>query len=145
MKSKEKTFKIPLLEIKKDHLNVIKAHKNLTLIATYDGVGYKVFSDVCPHMGAPLSEGPYCSKSKTLECPWHGYLFSTDDLSLIENPNEKIWYQTFLSDKDLKNFKTPNYKLRKIPFRIEGNYLHLDNLAVNKNRFKKLNRDTHEV
>lgn len=32
-------------------------------------------ADVCPHRGAPLSEGMICGPD--LVCPWHGWAFDT--------------------------------------------------------------------
>jgi len=46
---------------------------------------------ICPHMGAPLVDGQVCGRSKTVRCPWHGYLFSYETGAFLENPNRKIF------------------------------------------------------
>ena len=79
-------------------------------------------------MGASLSEAKFCPKRKTFQCGWHGYKFCTSDLSLHENPNEKVWQKAFLSPVDQEKYKTPKYKLNQIPFKIENEFIHLLNL-----------------
>ena len=37
---------------------------------------YHAMSDMCPHMGGPLSEGETDGESVT--CPWHGWNFEFD-------------------------------------------------------------------
>ena len=41
-------------------------------------------SDICPHRAAPLSEG--CLKAGTVECPYHGWRFNTQDGHCEEIP-----------------------------------------------------------
>lgn len=47
--------------------------------------------DVCPHMGAPLSEGRYDAKRGVLVCPWHGYEFDAESGEFRRNPNEETF------------------------------------------------------
>jgi len=58
--------------------------------------------DICPHRAAPLSEGQI--KHSTVECPYHGWRFGTDDGACREIPalcqgqeivTEKIKVRTF--------------------------------------------------
>jgi nitrite reductase/ring-hydroxylating ferredoxin subunit len=81
---------------------------------------FKVISDICPHLGGPLSEGQFCKKSKTIRCPWHGYQFCLESLSLIENPNEEVWADKF-GEKTNKDFQ-----IKKINFYFENESLILN-------------------
>ena len=35
----------------------------------------RIFSSLCPHMGAQMQ---FCSKSRTVHCPWHGLRYDAD-------------------------------------------------------------------
>jgi len=69
-------------------------------------------------MGGPISQGEYCSKTNTLRCPWHGYLFSTSTLNLLENPNEKIWIEPLAGEKR-RQYRAPRYRLIPLKFEIQ--------------------------
>jgi len=132
MDTSKGSHKIAIADVKKDFLNVFDIDEKLKIIILYDGVEYKVISDLCPHMGASLSEAKFCPKRKTFQCGWHGYKFCTSDLSLQENPNEKIWHKAFLSPEDQEKYKTPKYKLKQIPFKIRNEFIHLLNLKTDE-------------
>jgi len=101
-------------------------NKNLTkipdteILVLRDKNDLKVISDICPHLGGPLSEGEFCKKSKTIRCPWHGYKFSLESLKLIENPNEEVWAKKFVE-------RTNNdYQLKEINCCLENESLILN-------------------
>jgi nitrite reductase/ring-hydroxylating ferredoxin subunit len=114
--------KIPLQRIRKDSLNRFTVEGGLTILVFYDGARYEAVSDVCPHMGGPLSQGSYCARARTITCPWHGYVYSAETLALAENPNEKIWIEPF-AGPDAAAFRTPAYRLRRLAARAEGDHL----------------------
>ena len=126
------THKIAIVDVKKDFLNVFDIDEELKVIILYDGVEFKVISDLCPHMGASLSEAKLCNKSKILQCRWHGHKYGTSDLSLHENPNEKLWQKAFLSPAEKEKYKTPKYKLKQINFKVENEFIHLLNLNTDE-------------
>jgi nitrite reductase (NADH) small subunit/3-phenylpropionate/trans-cinnamate dioxygenase ferredoxin subunit len=49
---------------------------------------YFAIDDVCPHQGAPLSDGIVCNKSVT--CTWHGWRFSLEDGSWLDSPRTRV-------------------------------------------------------
>jgi nitrite reductase (NADH) small subunit/3-phenylpropionate/trans-cinnamate dioxygenase ferredoxin subunit len=49
--------------------------------------GYFAIDDVCPHMGASLSEG--CVKNGIVTCPWHAWRFRLHDGAWADNPRIK--------------------------------------------------------
>jgi nitrite reductase (NADH) small subunit/3-phenylpropionate/trans-cinnamate dioxygenase ferredoxin subunit len=59
------------------------------LVAVYCvGGEYFAIDDVCPHMGASLSEGEVADGIVT--CPWHGWRFRLADGTWADNPRLKI-------------------------------------------------------
>ncbi len=70
-----------------------------------------VFGEVCPHLGADLSEATYCAKEHTLRCRWHGYLFSADDGSFRENPNELFMAKLRTKSAHFDPTLRPRYRL----------------------------------
>ena len=117
----------PMIEVKtaslkRDKLNVIPIDKTRSAVAFYDGGRLKVIDDLCPHMGGPISQGKFCPKNRKIECPWHGYRFSTEDLELKENPNEEIWVRHLAPEK-ADTYKTPRYRLRELKCQVQGETL----------------------
>jgi nitrite reductase (NADH) small subunit/3-phenylpropionate/trans-cinnamate dioxygenase ferredoxin subunit len=49
---------------------------------------YHAIDDVCPHMGASLSEG--CVERGVVTCPWHAWRFRLADGAWADNPRLKI-------------------------------------------------------
>ncbi|HEV2764338.1 MAG TPA: Rieske (2Fe-2S) protein [Pyrinomonadaceae bacterium] len=110
--------KVPLREIKKNSLNRIQVDERLTVLVFFDGETYRAVDDVCPHMGGPLSQGRFCARTRTLSCPWHGYVYDAETLALKENPNEEIWARPFAAACE-----TPPYRLRQLRVRAESGHL----------------------
>lgn len=62
---------------------VVIAGKPINLGRKQDGAVFAM-RDICPHRAVPLSEGQI--KDGTVECPYHGWRFSTDDGACREIP-----------------------------------------------------------
>lgn len=59
------------------------------LIALFhEGGAYHAIDDMCPHMGASLSEGSVSAGVVT--CPWHAWRFRISDGTWCDNPRIKI-------------------------------------------------------
>jgi nitrite reductase (NADH) small subunit/3-phenylpropionate/trans-cinnamate dioxygenase ferredoxin subunit len=59
------------------------------LIAVFRVDGeYFAIDDVCPHMGASLSEGEI--ENRIVTCCWHGWRFRLTDGAWADNPRIKI-------------------------------------------------------
>jgi NAD(P)H-dependent nitrite reductase small subunit len=50
--------------------------------------GFHAIDDVCPHMGASLSEG--IVEGNIVTCPWHAWRFRVTDGVWADNPRIKI-------------------------------------------------------
>lgn len=47
------------------------------LIALFNlGGEYYALDNTCPHRGGPLSEGRLDETARTVQCPWHGWMFN---------------------------------------------------------------------
>ena len=110
-------LKYPANLFKKSKLTRTPDSKFLVL---WDENTFRVISEICPHLGGPLSEGEFCKKSNTIKCPWHGYKFSLENLKLIDNPNEGVWAKKFgeCTNKD--------YQLKEISCYLENESLILN-------------------
>lgn len=90
------------------------------LVVYKDAHGVHAFRDLCPHMGAPMSEGRWDEKLGRLTCPWHGYEFDARTGKLARNPNE----ETFACMRGLyasyNPAKRPDLKMSPLQVDVEG-------------------------
>jgi nitrite reductase (NADH) small subunit/3-phenylpropionate/trans-cinnamate dioxygenase ferredoxin subunit len=62
---------------------------NGRMIAVFNDQGeFRATDDLCPHMGAPLSDG-YILEGAVV-CPWHAWRFCMQDGGWTDNPELKI-------------------------------------------------------
>jgi nitrite reductase/ring-hydroxylating ferredoxin subunit len=84
------------------------------------GSELRIVRDICPHMGAPLSEGAFDPASCELRCPWHGYAFDARTGELARNPND----ESFAPLKGLyaayRPEKTPRHRLAALAYVVRG-------------------------
>jgi len=80
---------IELGELRRRAVNVRDLGDGVEVVVVPDGDRLRIFREICPHMGGPLSQATVCDND-TLECPWHGYRFSVESGRLVDNPNERI-------------------------------------------------------
>jgi len=116
---------IELAEIREGEINVQVLPSGRKAVVLKRGNEISVFGELCPHMGADLSTATYCPNEGTLTCSWHGYVFDADDGRFRENPNERLLKQLRTPSKHYRPEKTPEYRLRRVPFRIKGSRLYL--------------------
>jgi nitrite reductase/ring-hydroxylating ferredoxin subunit len=113
-----------LAEIREGEINVKVLRSGRKAVVLKRGDDITVFGELCPHMGADLSTATYCASDGTLACSWHGYVFDADDGSIRENPNEQLLKALRSPSKHYRPEKTPRYRLRRVPFRINGSKLY---------------------
>jgi nitrite reductase/ring-hydroxylating ferredoxin subunit len=90
-----------------------------------DGAAITVLRDLCPHMGAPLSEATYCAKDKTLRCPWHGYVFSTETGEFRANPVDPSWDKVKAHCRSYKPELAPRYRLPLMEHELRGDQVYV--------------------
>ena len=117
---------IELDEIREGEINVRVLPSGRKAIVLKRGDEINVFGELCPHMGADLSTATYCPNERTLTCSWHGYVFDAGDGSFRENPNELLLKPLRTPSKHYRPEKTPQYRLRRVPFQIKGSRLYLE-------------------
>lgn len=116
---------IELSEIAETGMTVKLLRSGKKAVLFRRGKEVRAYHEVCPHMGADLSEGVVCSKERTLACKWHGYVYSTDDGTLLDNPNERLAPLLRKPSKHFRPEKTPQYRLRLVPFTMKGTRVYL--------------------
>ena len=83
----------------------------------------KAVWDLCPHMGAPLSDGAL--KEGNVRCPWHGYDFDGGDGRMVHNPNDRIFGCMKHLYKTYDASKTPLYRLKMLTCEEREGMLHI--------------------
>lgn len=63
------------------------SESNLVNIGITTGAKLRAWRLICPHMGSDLTTGKYDVRLKTIQCGWHGYIFSLETGDLVANPN----------------------------------------------------------
>ena len=64
------------------------------LIALFNVDGeFRAINDLCPHMGASLSEG--WVEEGAVTCPWHAWRFCLKDGSWLDAPKAKLSIETY--------------------------------------------------
>jgi len=111
---------VPVAELEEDRRNVYVLSSGTKVLVFRRNGQIRAFGEVCPHMGADLSEGSYCPKTGTMACPWHGYRYRIDDGRFVENPNEGSMALLRVPSKHYHPEKQPSYCLRSVLFEIRG-------------------------
>jgi nitrite reductase (NADH) small subunit/3-phenylpropionate/trans-cinnamate dioxygenase ferredoxin subunit len=76
-----------LTDLAPGETRVIEIGKKLVAVFNVDG-SYFAIDDVCPHMGAPLSDG--FVENGIVTCPWHAWRFRLADGAWADYPRLKI-------------------------------------------------------
>ncbi len=80
-------------------------------------------SEICPHIGGPLSEGRLEDDGCALRCPWHGYKYDTRTGEFLENPNEQFVQQRLKTSYAEYHPAPARFKLHLLPYVIEDGIL----------------------
>jgi nitrite reductase/ring-hydroxylating ferredoxin subunit/uncharacterized membrane protein len=59
-------------------------HNGASILLVRRGNRIVAINEICSHLGGPLSEGKL--EGNTIECPWHGSIFSLEDGSVLNGP-----------------------------------------------------------
>ena len=80
----------------------------------------------CPHMGGDLCKGKVSNKS--IQCSWHGYIYSLEKSLLLENPNIEGTRNARISSEYYEHSEclNNNLKLKNIRFEIDKNIITID-------------------
>jgi nitrite reductase/ring-hydroxylating ferredoxin subunit len=115
---------IPIRALRKNRPNQFRLNDELEVVVLVSPDGsFRVFQDICPHMGGPLSQGWYKSSERTIQCPWHGYVYDVDSRELKENPNEAVYACMRTVSSSFKPQMTPRYTLRALEYERRGDEL----------------------
>ncbi|MFO0549554.1 MAG: Rieske (2Fe-2S) protein [Polyangiaceae bacterium] len=103
-------------EVLEGRLNIKVLPNGRKAIVVREAGEIRVFDEVCPHLGADMAEATYCAKDRTLQCRWHGYLFSTVDGRMTDNPNERFMQLLRQPSKHFNPERKPRYLLAQLPW-----------------------------
>jgi len=116
---------IYITQLKPEVVNLVDVGEDLQVVIIKQAEEIFVIVDICPHMGGYLSQGRYCAKSRTFQCPWHGYIFDLDTGLFRKNPNEIIWEKLRYSTEHFKPKTTPKYKLNQLEYEIDQDKIYV--------------------
>lgn len=74
------------------------------------GGAYHAIDDVCPHMGASLSDG--LVENGIVTCPWHAWRFRLADGAWADNPRIKIGCYAVRVEGGAVQVQTPDLPAR---------------------------------
>jgi nitrite reductase/ring-hydroxylating ferredoxin subunit len=80
-------------------------------------------SEICPHIGGPLSEGRLEEDGCALRCPWHGYKYDTRTGEFLENPNEQFIQGRLKTTYAQYRPAQVRFKLHLLPYVIKDGIL----------------------
>ncbi|MBI4338086.1 MAG: non-heme iron oxygenase ferredoxin subunit [Chloroflexi bacterium] len=73
-------------DVKPGQMKLVEVGEERILLANVGGKFYAV-SEVCTHVGGPLSEGTL--EGEEVECPWHGSRFNVTTGEVVDKPAKK--------------------------------------------------------
>jgi nitrite reductase (NADH) small subunit/3-phenylpropionate/trans-cinnamate dioxygenase ferredoxin subunit len=73
-------------ELRQGEAKALAVGNKIVALFHVDGEFFAI-DDVCPHMGASLSEG--CVEEGIVTCPWHAWRFRLSDGAWADNPRLK--------------------------------------------------------
>ena len=104
-------------------MQVLRSGKKALIVKR--GGEIQVFGETCPHMGADMTEAVYCAEKGTLQCRWHGYIFSSKGGGFLENPNEVFMRLLREPTEHFKPEKMPKYRLPVVAHSVRDGRLYL--------------------
>ncbi len=116
---------IDINQLKPEVINLVDIGEDLQVVVVKHADQISVIADICPHMGGYISQGKYCAKSHSLQCPWHGYIFDLATSTFSQNPNEMIWEKLRYPTEHFKPKTTPKYKLNKLEYEIHQDEIYV--------------------
>jgi nitrite reductase/ring-hydroxylating ferredoxin subunit len=133
---------IAVADVQEGQVNVALLASGRKALVLRTGQDITVFAEVCPHMGADMSEATYCADEGTLRCHWHGYAFDARDGHFVENPNVAIMAKLRAPSEHFDPERVPPYRLKLLPFRIEDGIVHIGSDGHIGNDLLQLGGDT---
>ena len=115
-----------LAEIREGEINVKVLRSGRKAVVIKRDGDITVYDELCPHMGGDMTTATYCAAEGTLACSWHGYVFGASDGRIRDNPNERLMSVLREPSEHYKPEITPKFRLRALPFRVEGSTLYFE-------------------
>jgi nitrite reductase/ring-hydroxylating ferredoxin subunit len=115
-------LEVPVSRLRRGKIHTFEAHGR-PFIVFWAGDQLVVASEICPHIGGPLSEGKLEDDGCALRCPWHGYKYDTRTGALLENPNEQFIQQRLTTTYSSYRPGHANFKLNLLPYEIKDGIL----------------------
>src|SRR5499427_189881 len=115
---------VPLSSIRRGRIHTFEV-RGRPVIVFWARQRLVVASEICPHIGGPLSEARLEDDGCALRCPWHGYKYDTDTGAVLENPNERFIQRRLTTRYATYRPAAPNVKLNLLPYTVSDGMLRL--------------------
>jgi nitrite reductase/ring-hydroxylating ferredoxin subunit len=115
-------LEVPVSRLRRGRIHTFEA-RGRPFIIFWAGDRLVVASEICPHIGGPLSEGKLENNGCALRCPWHGYKYDTNTGALLENPNEEFIQKRLKTSYTTYRPAQANFKLNLLPYEIKDGIL----------------------
>lgn len=120
--SSAEVLEVPVSTIRRGTIHTFEV-RGKQVIAFWAGDRLVVASEVCPHIGGPLSDATLEDDGCALRCPWHGYKFDTRTGEFLENPNERFVQQRLKTGYKTYKPGAATYRLGLVPHTVENGML----------------------
>ncbi len=112
--------------LRRGAVNVRDLGEDVQVVVVHDRDALRIFREICPHMGGPLSEAAVGSDG-TLECPWHGYRFRLATGQLVDNPNVRIMDELRRRAPEcFRPDEAPRYALAALSYQVVGDLVYVE-------------------
>jgi nitrite reductase/ring-hydroxylating ferredoxin subunit len=112
------TVQVPLSSIRRGRIHTFEV-RGRPVIVFWARQRLVVASEICPHIGGPLSQARLEDDGCALRCPWHGYKYDTETGGVLENPNERFVQNRLKTAYSTYRAAPPTFKLNLLPYEIK--------------------------
>jgi nitrite reductase/ring-hydroxylating ferredoxin subunit len=117
-------LEIPLRSIRRGQIYTFEVGKR-PIVVFWAKDQIVVASEVCPHLGGPLSHARLEDDGCALRCPWHGYKFDTRTGAFLENPNLAFIQRRLATAYSTYQPGQVNFRLNLLPYDIRDGMLRI--------------------
>ena len=118
------TVEVPVSSLRRGRITTVEV-RGRPVIVFWAKDRLVVASEICPHIGGPLSQAKLEDDGCALRCPWHGYKFDTQSGAFLENPNEEFIQRRLKTAYSSYRPGRVNFNLNLLAFEVKDGMLRI--------------------